>query len=138
AWSVLDRPLDRAATHLRAQRTSKTLPAVEFLDRLLDRSVRRVRLLLGESLPLGELTRVLAAAFGARPALQAAEQTPGLPLRELQTYEELEDDVAHLAAAHAEAGLAGQRVGIICANRVDVLLHVLSLARAGAVALPLN
>jgi acyl-CoA synthetase (AMP-forming)/AMP-acid ligase II len=114
------------------------LPAVPLLDQVMDASVRRVRLLLGEGLPLGDLTRVLAAAFASRPALQAAEQVPGLPAREVRTYAELEDDVAHLAAAHADAGLLGQRVGVICSNRVDVLLHVLSLSRAGAVALPLN
>src|SRR5690349_21417805 len=98
----------------------------------------RARLMAGAGLPLGELARVLADAYGDRPAVAAEMPTPGLP-RLLRTYAALDEDVARLAAAHEAAALGpGQIVAVLCANRIDVLLHVLALARIGAVPLPLN
>jgi acyl-CoA synthetase (AMP-forming)/AMP-acid ligase II len=98
----------------------------------------RARLVFGGGLPLGELTRVLADAYGDRPAIAAEAATPGLPQR-LRTYAALDEDVGRLAAAFAAASLGwSQTVAILCANRIDVLLHVLALSRAGCVPLPLN
>ena len=111
------------------------------LQDIIPRAVRtassRLRLTFGAGLPLGDLTRVLAEAFGGRPAIAAALPTPGLPPRS-RTYADLEDDVARLTAAHRAAGVSASAVAILCANRVDVLLHTLALARAGAAPLPLN
>ena len=112
------------------------------LQDLLPGSLRaanaRLRLLFGSGLALGDLTRVLSDAFGERPAIAAATPTPGLADR-ARTYADLEDDVARLAAAHGASGQIGPSpVAILCANRVDILLHALALARIGAVPLPLN
>lgn len=98
----------------------------------------RARLVFGGGLPLGELTRVLAEAYGDRPAIAAETATPGLP-RRLRTYAALDEDVGRLAAA-CQAALPGDphTVAILCANRIDVLLHVLAISRAGRVPLPLN
>ncbi|HTO97693.1 MAG TPA: long-chain fatty acid--CoA ligase, partial [Myxococcales bacterium] len=72
------------------------------------------------------------------PAIAQATPTPGLRER-ARTFADLEDDVARLAAAHRAANRAGASpVAILCANRVDVLLHVLALARTGVEPLPLN
>ncbi len=97
----------------------------------------RLRLLFGAGLPLGDLTRLLAGAFGDRPAISAATPSPGLPDRQ-RTYADLEDDVARLAAAHRAAGSGPAPVAIVCANRVDILLHALALARVSAAPLPVN
>lgn len=112
---------------------------------LLQRTTDRVRaasgslkLLFGAGLPLGALTRVLAARFGDRPALVADAPSPGFP-RRVRSYRRLDADVARMAAAFAHAGFGeGRTVAVICANRADVLLYILALARAGAVPLPLN
>ncbi|HEY6911910.1 MAG TPA: class I adenylate-forming enzyme family protein [Myxococcales bacterium] len=98
----------------------------------------RARLMAGAGLPLGELTHVLADAYGGRPAIDAESDTPALP-RRLRTYAALDEDVARLAAAYQAASLGpAQVVAVLCANRIDVLLHVLAVARIGAVPLPLN
>src|SRR5512140_3801498 len=98
----------------------------------------RARLMAGAGLPLGELTRVLADAYGDRPAIDVESPTPGLP-RRLRTYAALDEDVARLAAAYGAASLGpAHTVAVLCANRIDVLLHVLAIARIGAVPLPLN
>jgi acyl-CoA synthetase (AMP-forming)/AMP-acid ligase II len=98
----------------------------------------RARLVFGGGLPLGELTCVLAEAYGDRPAIAAEAATPGLPQR-LRTYAALEEDVGRLAAAYQAASLRPSwTVAVLCANRIDVLLHVLAIARVGAVPLPLN
>jgi len=112
---------------------------------LIDRVVDRVRvasgslhLLFGAGLALGELTHVLATRFAERPAIATTTPTPGLPHR-VRTYAMLEKDVARLAAAYEATGIrAGLPVAIVCANRIDILLHVLALSRVGAVPLPLN
>ncbi len=106
-----------------------------LLDRIADRArvaSGSLRLLLfGAGLALGELTQVLATIATATP-------TPGLPHR-VRTYAMLENDVARLAAAYEATGVrAGLSVAIVCANRIDILLHVLALSRVGAVPLPLN
>lgn len=110
----------------------------DFLPGAVRAANSRLRLLFGVGLPLGELTRVLADAHGDRPAIATSSATPGLPQR-LRTYADLEDDVARLAAAHRVALPGGPSpVAILCANRVDVLLHTLALSRLGAAPLPLN
>lgn len=97
----------------------------------------RARVLAGVS--LGGLSAALAQAYGDHPALVATEPTPGLAPRERRSFAELEHDVARLAAAHRSLGhVEGARVAIVIDNRVDILLHVLALARAGAVPVPLN
>ena len=115
--------------------------AMRRLKDLIPGAVRtansRLRLLFGAGLPLGDLTRVLAEAFGERPAISASTPTPGLPDRP-RTYADLEEDVARLAAAHRTALPGLSPVAILCDNRLDVLLHALALSRAGAAPLPLN
>ena len=86
---------------------------------------RSLRLAFGSGLPLGELTQVLAARFGDRPAVNG------------RTYADLEHEVARLAAAYADLSVEGV-VGVVCENTPDILLHVLAIARAGGVALPIN
>ena len=83
----------------------------------------RAKLLAGVGVPLGALPRVLADAFGERPAVD------GL------TYGEIEERVARLA--YGWRGVTGA-VGVVCANRFDIVLNVLALARAGASPLPIN
>jgi acyl-CoA synthetase (AMP-forming)/AMP-acid ligase II len=107
------------------------------------RSTERLRgeaaLLIGRGVDLGRLTRVLAEAYGDRPALEAGAVGPGLPVRAVRSYRDLEDDVARLAAAHDALGHhRGVRVALALANRIDVLLHVFALVRAGALPLPIN
>jgi acyl-CoA synthetase (AMP-forming)/AMP-acid ligase II len=114
------------------------MPGLENLAGAARTLAARARLMAGVGLPLGELTRVLADAYGDRPAVAAESPTPGLPHR-LRTYAALDEDVARLAAAYAAASLGpAHTVAVLCANRIDVLLHVLALARIGAVPLPLN
>jgi acyl-CoA synthetase (AMP-forming)/AMP-acid ligase II len=90
-----------------------------------------VGLITGRGVDLGTLPRVLADAYDDRPAV-----TPGEgPER---TFREIEHEVARLAAAHDALGHRGTRVALAMANRIDVLLHVFALVRAGAVPLPVN
>lgn len=98
----------------------------------------QLQLVLGRGVHLGELTRVLAATYGDRVAVDDPGPTPGLHGGGARTHLELDDHVARLAAAHREAGHAGHRVVIATGNRIDVALHVLALARIGAVAIPVN
>ena len=109
----------------------------DFIPGLVRTAGSRLRLLFGAGLPLGDLTRVLAQAFGDRPAIGAATPTPGLPER-ARTYADLEDDVARFTAAHRAAGTPAGPVAILCGNRIDVLLHALAVSRTGAAPLLLN
>jgi len=96
------------------------------------------KLLRGHGIFLGDLPAALATAYGDRLALAATPGTPGLRATGDRTFHELEHDVARLAAAHQALGVAGQRVALLLDNRLDTLLHVLALSRAGAVAVPVN
>lgn len=88
---------------------------------------------------LGALTRHLAERYGDRRAIEDDAPTPGLHAGGWRTHLELEKHVARLAAAHADLGtVAGNRVLIMVANRLDVVLHALALARLDAVAVPVN
>ena len=103
------------------------MPGFEEVAELARTAAARARLISGAGLPLGELSRVLAGAYGDRPAIAVEASTPGLPQR-LRTYAALDEDVSRLAAAYAAASLgAGHTVAILCANRIDVLLHALAL-----------
>lgn len=95
-------------------------------------------LLLGHGVPLGELPAALATAYGDRPALVAPGGTPGLRTRGDRTFREFAHDVEHMAAAHLALGAPGERVALLLENRLDTLLHVFALARAGAIAVPVN
>jgi acyl-CoA synthetase (AMP-forming)/AMP-acid ligase II len=99
--------------------------------------IGRLQLLAGRGAPLAALPRVLARAFGDRPALAGAAPLPGLE-EGAGTYAALDRCIGRLAAAYAAAGVGGATVGIACANRSDIALHVFALARAGAVPLPIN
>lgn len=102
-------------------------------------SVRpQLRLALGRGVHLGEFSRVLAATYGDRVAVDDPAPTPGLHAGGPRTYTELDDHVGRLAAAHQASGHGGQRVVIATGNRIDIALHVLALARIGAVAIPVN
>ncbi len=106
----------------------------------MSQTLRSLALALGRGASLGALTATLAARFGARPALRGDAPLPGLTSGPpTLTFAALEDAVARLAAAHEAHGhAAGAHVGVCVDNRLDVLLHVLALARAGAVAVPIN
>jgi acyl-CoA synthetase (AMP-forming)/AMP-acid ligase II len=98
-----------------------------------------VGLVAGGNVDLGSLSAVLAAAYGDRPAISAPAWPPGLEGKPERSYRELDDAVARLAAAHDALGNhRAARVAIACANRIDVLLHVLALVRAGAIPVPVN
>jgi long-chain acyl-CoA synthetase len=93
----------------------------------------------GRGVHLGELTAVLAARYGDRPAVEDPDRTPGLDHGPVRTYRDLEAAVARLAAAHAVAGVGeDDRVLVVVDNRIDVALHVFALARIGAVPVPVN
>jgi acyl-CoA synthetase (AMP-forming)/AMP-acid ligase II len=97
------------------------------------------RLLVGQGIDLGTFPSLLAFAYGDRPAIASRAVSPGLPRRSVRSYRDLEDDVARLAAAHEALGnTAGARVAIAVGNRIDVLLHVFALVRAGALPVPVN
>ena len=98
----------------------------------------QLQLVLGRGVHLGEFTRVLAATYDDRVAVDDPGPTPGLHPGGTRTYAELDDHVARLAAAHREAGHAGDRVVVATGNRVDIALHVLALARIDAIAIPVN
>ncbi len=96
-------------------------------------------LLSGKGVHLGALTAVLADRFGDRPAIEDEGATPGLHPGGPRTHAELEEHVARLAAAHAADGVvAGDRALVMLGNRIDVLLHIMALARLGAIAAPTN
>lgn len=98
----------------------------------------QLQLALGRGVHLGELSRVLAVTYGQRVAVDDPAPTPGLHEGGTRTYDELDDHVARLAAAHRGAGHEGHRVMIAIGNRIDTALHVLALARISAVAIPVN
>jgi acyl-CoA synthetase (AMP-forming)/AMP-acid ligase II len=106
---------------------------------MVGRGTATAVLAAGKGIHLGALTAVLAERYGARIAVEEDSGTPGLPHRHVRTVAEVEDAVARLAAAHRAAGRGeGQRVLVLVANRFDVVLHALALARLGAVAVPVN
>ncbi len=98
----------------------------------------QLRLVRGRGVHLGEFSRVLAATYGARVAVDDPAPTPGLHPGGTRTYDEVEEHVARLAAAHREVGHGGERVVVAIGNRIDTALHVLALARIDAVAIPVN
>jgi acyl-CoA synthetase (AMP-forming)/AMP-acid ligase II len=118
---------------------------IESIRKRIDWLGGEVRLVTGHGVDLGSLPALLAAAYGDRPAVAAfaghdvAAESPGLPARAVRSYADLEDDTARLAAAHESLGNAhGARVAIAISNRVDVILHVFALVRAGALPVPVN
>jgi acyl-CoA synthetase (AMP-forming)/AMP-acid ligase II len=93
----------------------------------------------GAGVHLGAFTAVLADRYGQRPAVEDPEPTPGLDHGETRSFTQIEDAVGRLATVHAEAGVeAGERVLIVCDNRLDVGLHAFAVARLGAVPVPVN
>lgn len=93
----------------------------------------------GSGVHLGALTAVLADRYGERPAVVDPDRTPGLDHGETRTFTDLEDGVGRLATVHAETGVtAGDRVMVVCDNRIDVGLHAFAVARLGAVPVPVN
>ena len=88
---------------------------------------------------LGTLSHVLAARYGDRPAVEEPTRTPGFDHGRVRSFRAVEDAVARLAALARRRGLvAEQRVAILVDNRVDVVLHLLAVARAGGVPVPVN
>lgn len=94
-------------------------------------------LLRGRGVHLGEVTRTLADVYGQRPAVVDPSPSPGLHDGGTRTFDEVEDHVARLAAAHQAAGRTG-RVLLAIGNRIDIVLHALALARIGALPIPIN
>lgn len=96
---------------------------------------------LSEGISLGTLPHLLAQWYGQRPALLA--EYP----RDAETWQaqgglsfvELEQRVAALAAAYHNLSLSrGRRVLLVIDNRFELMLSIFALARAGAVAVPVN
>lgn len=90
-----------------------------------------VRLLRGKGVHLGDLTSVLATRYKDRPALETLDA--------VSSYAQVETTVGQLAAAHRAAGVGdGDVVLIVIDNRPEILFQAIALARAGAVAAPVN
>lgn len=94
--------------------------------------------LLRGGVHLGRLTRVLADAYGERPAVTDPAPTPGVHPGGTRSFAEIEYAVARHAAAFAGLGLAGRTVLVALENRIDVVIHALALSRAGAIPVPVN
>lgn len=100
----------------------------------------RVRLAIGEDLTLGTLLDRVADARGDGVAhvADAALGYQGLAGPEI-TRRAARDWVARASAALVAEGVApGDRVLLLCPNRLDALYAMLAVARAGAVAVPLH
>jgi long-chain acyl-CoA synthetase len=91
---------------------------------------------LGARLSAGHLGGV-ADFVGARYADRELVVGPTLLGRDRWTGRQLADTVARLGAAFARGGIRpGQTALVATDNRVDLLLHVLALARVGAIPAP--
>lgn len=88
---------------------------------------RTLRLWTGR-LRLGELTAALADRYGERVAIEGEHRT--------WTYRDLEDDVARVAAAHAD--WRGRTAVLRWSNEPELLISLLGLSRAGAVVAPVK
>src|SRR5262249_38009662 len=72
-----------------------------------------------------------AEEFGERPLVTAGEET--------WTYAQARDAAARFAGALASAGVvAGDRVALICSNRMEFVQALLGCAWLGAVLVPVN
>src|ERR1700736_4001757 len=75
----------------------------------------------------------------ARAARKTPEKTALRFEGDHLTYAGLDDRVTRLARALADRGVAfGDRVGVLMANRLEVVEASLAAARLGAVAVPVN
>jgi len=100
---------------------------------VIDRLVASLELVRG-GVHLGDLSAVLARRHTDRLAVDAGTVLAGFGGGPTWTFAQLEDTVGRLAAAHVARGVeAGDVVMLVLANRIDVLLHTLALARAGAI-----
>jgi acyl-CoA synthetase (AMP-forming)/AMP-acid ligase II len=105
----------------------------------LDRLRGSLSLVAGRGVELGRLPLTLSLLYGQRPAIRTPQPSPSLFPREQWNYHELEEDVARLAAAYLALGCSsGQRVALALGNRVETLLHIFALSRAGAIPIPVN
>ncbi|MBW2254233.1 MAG: acyl--CoA ligase, partial [Deltaproteobacteria bacterium] len=94
---------------------------------------------MGGRLHLGDLSQVMAARYGDRVLVEAADGRVG-PLDRLRwTGRALHEDVRHLAAAWRAARFpTGATVLLVLENRADVVVVLLALCRAGLVPAPVN
>lgn len=107
-------------------------------DRITD-TMQDLRPLMGGQVHLGDLTAVLARRYGQRPAIEDPAATPGIHEGGARSFDDVEDAVARLAAAHRDAGRTeGERALLLIGNRIDILLHALALSRIGAIPVPVN
>ena len=108
-------------------------------SRLLGFPGALARLLRSDALHLGVRTDALAARYGDRVVIESLDEETG-PLGACRwTAGGLHRDVVGLCARYRREGLSdGRAVLLVTDNRVDTLLHVLALARAGAIATPVN
>ena len=101
---------DQSASELRAKWSQSFAPAERTLPAMLTRQAER---------------------FAQRPLVSAGETT--------WTYADARDAAARFAGALHAAGIGrGDRVAIICSNRIEFLEIVLGCAWLGAVAVPIN
>ena len=88
---------------------------------------------------LGTFTAALADRHGGRPAVTDPAPTPGVHPGGLRSFGDVERAVQVLAGAHAGSGVAERdRVAVLVGNRLDTVLHVVALARLGAVPAVVN
>jgi len=97
------------------------------VTRRADRLVQRLRLWTAR-LPLGELPAALAERYGDRTAIEAADRS--------WTYPALAADVERSARSYAH--LSGQTVLLRWSNRVELLIELFALSKAGAVVAPVK
>jgi acyl-CoA synthetase (AMP-forming)/AMP-acid ligase II len=96
-------------------------------------------LVAGRGVHLGAFTAVLADRYGDRPAVHDPAPTPGVDHGEIRSFRDLEEVVARSAAALRDDGVGpGDRVLVLLDNRIDVALMTFSIARAGAIPVPVN
>lgn len=98
----------------------------------------KARLLLRRDLTLANLTDRLARVYGDRVAFVMPSPS-AVTGQDSTTFEGVARAVGRLSAAITRSGIEpGEHVAIIPSNGCDFLLSVLAVARAGAVAVPIN
>ena len=109
-------------------------PAPRFRDQL------RVLWRDADALSLATLPEQLAGLYGARPAffLEAPLETPVFT-GDCVTHDDLARLVARTAHGLARLGVrAGERVGLVSRNRIELLFAEFAAAKLGAVSVPMN
>jgi long-chain acyl-CoA synthetase len=95
-------------------------------------------LALRRDLTIGNLTERLGSVYGDRDAFRLDEKSLIASKKEL-TFKDVDRAVTRLATVLEKQGLPlGELVAVVPSNGIDFLLTFLAVARAGAVAVPVN